>query len=103
MSGNEVANGCPDVAVVGGDLAVVAIQKVVERLASVVDVMGEIRRGQAGAGQVIQQLQADLIGFRKIGRLQLSACDVGKSHGYSPSVSSQTMSSMKPGLAGMCR
>src|SRR5580693_6017944 len=98
MGGNEVANRCPDPSVVGGDLAVTAIQKEVERLPRVVDTAGEIPRGQAGPGQVILQPEANFVGFRQAGRQQLPAYRVGKSHGYSPSVSSRTMSSMKSGL-----
>src|ERR1035441_8056239 len=44
MSRNEAANRCPDGAVVGGDPAVIAIQKGVNRLPSVVDAAGKIWR-----------------------------------------------------------
>src|ERR1019366_8862719 len=37
MGGNEVANRCPDEAIVGGDPAVMAIQELIDRLPSVVD------------------------------------------------------------------
>ncbi len=91
-------------AVVGGDLAVAAIQKEVERFPGVVDAAGEVRRCHAGPGQVILQLQPDFVGFRQAGRQQLLAYRVGNSHGcYSPSVSSRTMSSMKSGRAAVCR
>ena len=53
MGGNEVANRCPDEGVVGGDPAVMAIQKVVDRLPGVVDAAGEVRGCHAGPGQVI--------------------------------------------------
>ena len=103
MGGDEVANRCPDQAVVGGDPAVMAVQKLIDRLPGVVDAAGEVRRCHAGPGQVILQLQANFVGFRQAGRQQLPAFRVGKSHGYSPSVSSRTMSSMKSGLAAVWR
>src|ERR1022692_2973857 len=53
MGGNEVANRCPDEAVVGGDPAVMAIQELIDRLPSVVDAAGKIWRCHAGSGQVI--------------------------------------------------
>jgi hypothetical protein len=43
MSRNEAANRCPDGAVVGGDPAVIAVQKGVDRLPGVVDAAGEVR------------------------------------------------------------
>ena len=98
MGGDEVANRCPDESVVGGDPAVVAVQKLIDRLPGVVDAAGKIRRCHAGPGQVILQLQANFGGFRQARRQQLPAYRVGKSHSYSPSVSSRTMSSMKSGL-----
>src|ERR1019366_514646 len=97
MGRNEVANRCPDEAVVGGDPAVMAVQKLIDRLPGVVDAAGEVRGCHAGSGQVILQLQADFGRFRQARRQQLPAYRVGKSHGYSPSVSSRTMSSMKSG------
>src|ERR1019366_3551652 len=44
MSRNKAANRCPDGAVVGGDPAVIAIQKGVNRLPGVVDAAGKVRR-----------------------------------------------------------
>src|ERR1035441_4025012 len=103
MGRNEVANRGPDEPVVGGDPAVVAVQKLIDRLPGVVDAAGKIWRCHAGPGQVILQLQANFGRFRQAGRQQLSAYRVGKSHSYSPSVSSRTMSSMKSGRAAVCR
>src|ERR1022692_411555 len=100
---DEAANRCPDGAVVGGDPAVIAIQKGVDRLPGVVDAAGKIRRCHAGPGQVILQLQPNFDGFRQAGRQQLPAYRAGKSHDYSPSVSSRTMSLMKSGRAAVCR
>src|ERR1022692_3139685 len=97
MSRNEAANRCPDGAVVGGDPAVIAIQKGVDRLPGVVDTAGKIWRCHAGPSQVILQLQPNFGGFRQTRRQQLPSYRAGKSHGYSPSVSSRTMSSMKSG------
>ena len=82
MGGDEVANRCPDQAIVGGDPAVMAIQKLIDRLPRVVDAAGEVRRCHAGAGQVILQLQPNFVGFRQAGRQQLLAYRVGNSHGY---------------------
>src|ERR1022692_4309431 len=103
MGGNEVANRGPDQPVVGGDPAVMAVQKLIDRLPGVVDAAGYIWRCHAGPGQVILQLQPDFGGFRQARRQQLPAYRVGKSHDYSPSVSSRTMSSMKSGLATVGR
>src|ERR1039458_4389474 len=103
MSRNEVADRCPDKAVVGGDSAVVAIQKLIDRLPGVVDAAGEIWGCHAGPGQVILQLQANFGGFRQARCQQLPAYRAGKSHGYSPSVSSRTMSSMNSGRVMVCR
>src|ERR1019366_50776 len=80
MSRNEAANRCPDGAVVGGDPAVIAIQKGVDRRPGVVDAAGKIWRCHAGPGQVILQLQANFGGFRQACRQQLPAYRVGKSH-----------------------
>src|ERR1022692_4776174 len=80
MSRNEAANRCPDRAVVGGDPAVIAIQKGVDRLPSIVDAAGKIRGCHAGPGQVILQFQANFGRFRQARRQQLSAYRVGKSH-----------------------
>ena len=84
MGGDEVANRGPDEAVVGGDPAVMAVQKLIDRLPGVVDAAGEIRGCHAGPGQVILQLQANFGGFRQAGRQQLPAYRVGKSHGLFP-------------------
>src|ERR1019366_6415841 len=97
MSRNEIANRCPDGAVVRGDSAVIAVQKGVDRLPGVVDAAGGGRRGPAGPGQVILQLQTNFGRFRQARRQQLSAYRAGKSHDYSPSVSSRTMASMNSG------
>jgi hypothetical protein len=43
MGRNKAADRCPDGAVVGGDPAVIAIQKGVDRLPGVVDAAGEVR------------------------------------------------------------
>src|SRR5450756_821932 len=102
MGRNEVANRGPDEAVVGGDPAVMAVQKGVDRLPGVVDAAGEVRGCHGGPGQVILQLQANFGGFRQACLQQLSAYRVGKSHDYSPSVNSRTMSSMKSGRAAVC-
>src|ERR1022692_1081520 len=59
MGGNEVANRGPDQPVVGGDAAVMAVQKLIDRLPGVVDAAGEVWRCHAGASQVILQLQAN--------------------------------------------
>src|SRR5450759_1114930 len=53
MGRNEVANRCPDEAVVGGDSTVMAIQKLIDRLPGVVDAAGEVRGYHTGPGQVI--------------------------------------------------
>src|ERR1039457_4550692 len=103
MSRNEAANRGSDRAVVGGDPAVIAVQKGVDRLPGVVDAAGKIWRCHAGPGQVILQLQANFGGFRQACRQQLPAYRAGKSHDYSPSVSSRTMSLMKSGRAAVCR
>src|ERR1019366_8934414 len=103
MGCNEVADRCPDKPVVGGDPAVMAVQKLIDRLPSVVDAAGKIWRCHAGPRQVILQLQPNFGGFRQARRQQLPAYCVGKSHGYSPSVSSRTMSSIKSGRAAVCR
>jgi hypothetical protein len=42
MGGNEVADCGPDEAVVGGDPAVMAIQKLIDRLPGVVDAAGKV-------------------------------------------------------------
>src|ERR1039457_51599 len=81
MGRNEVADRCPDEAVVGGDPAVMAIQKLIDRLPGVVDAAGKIWGCHAGAGQVILQLQPDFGRFRQACRQQLPAYRVGKSHG----------------------
>src|ERR1035438_978387 len=80
MSRNEAANRCPDGAVVGGDPAVIAVQKGVNRLPGVVDAAGKIRGCHAGPSQVILQLQPNFGGFRQARRQQLSAYRAGKSH-----------------------
>src|ERR1035441_10414272 len=105
MSRNEAGNRWRDGAVVGGDPAVMAVQKGVNRLPGVVDAAGEVRGCHAGPGQVILQLQPNFGGFRQARLQQLSAYRAGKSHAYSPSVSSRTMSLMKSGLmaAAVCR
>src|SRR5664279_1951560 len=103
MGLNEIANCRPDETVVGGDPAVMAIQKLIDRLPGVVDAAGKIWRRHAGPGQVVLQLQANFGGFRQARRQQLPAYRVGKSHGYSPSVSSRTMSLMKSGRVMVCR
>src|ERR1022692_3038134 len=81
MGCNEAANRCPDGAVVGGDPAVIAIQKGVDRLPGVVDAAGEVRGCHAGPGQVILQLQANFGRFRQARCQQLPAYRAGKSHG----------------------
>src|SRR5664280_1787105 len=58
MGGNEVADRGPDEAVVRGDPAVMAVQKLIDRLPGVVNAAGKIWRCHAGPGQVILQLQA---------------------------------------------
>src|ERR1035441_9153666 len=103
MGRNEVANRGPDEPVVGGDPAVVAVQKLIDRLPGVVDAAGKIWGCHAGPGQVVLQLQANFGRFRQTGRQQLPSYGVGKSHSYSPSVSSRTMSSIKSGLATVGR
>src|ERR1039457_6878066 len=103
MGRNEVADRCPDEAVVGGDPAVMAIQKLIDRLPGVVNAAGKIWGCHAGAGQVILQLQPNFGRFRQARCQQLPAYCVGKSHGYSPSVSSRTMSSMKSSRAAVLR
>src|ERR1017187_2006191 len=80
MGGNEVANRCPDEAVVGGDPAVMAIQKGVNRLPGVVNTAGKSRGCHAGPGQVILQFQANFGRFRQARLEQLPAYRVGKSH-----------------------
>src|ERR1039457_2859560 len=80
MSRNEAANRCSDRAVVGGDPAVIAVQKGVDRLPGVVDAAGKIWRCHPGPGQVILQFQPDFGRFRQACRQQLSAYRVGKSH-----------------------
>src|ERR1039457_1661488 len=103
MGGNEIADRGPDEAVVGGDPAVMAVQKLIDRFPGVVDAAGKIRRCHAGPGQVILQLQPNFGRFRQARRQQLPTYRVGKSHDYSPSVSSRTMSSMKSGRVMVCR
>src|ERR1019366_2862362 len=80
MSSNEVADRCPDEPVVGGNPAVMAIQKLIDRFPGVVDAAGKIRGCHAGPGQVILQLQPNFGGFRQACRQQLPAYRVGKSH-----------------------
>src|ERR1035438_8276357 len=80
MGGNEVADCGPNEAVIGGDPAVMAVQKLIDRLPGVVDAAGKIWGRHAGPGQVILQLQANFGGFRQARRQQLPAYRVGKSH-----------------------
>src|ERR1019366_4319063 len=90
MGRNEAANRCPDGAVIGGDPAVIAVQKGVNRLPGVVDAAGEVWRCHAGPGQVILQFQPNFGRFRQACCQQLLAYCAGKSHDYSPSLSSRT-------------
>src|ERR1017187_961895 len=68
MGRNEVANRGPDEPIVGGDSAVMAVQKLIDRLPGVVDAAGEVRGCHAGPGQVILQFQPNFSGFRQAGR-----------------------------------
>src|ERR1035441_1674761 len=65
MGRNKVTDRCPDEAIVRGDPAVMAVQKLVDRLPSVVDAAGKIWRCHAGPGQVILQLQPNFGRFRQ--------------------------------------
>jgi hypothetical protein len=63
MGRDEVANCCPDVAVVGGNPAVVAVQKLVDRLPGIVDTAGKVGRCHARSGQIILQLKTNFGGL----------------------------------------
>src|ERR1019366_3399383 len=80
MGRDEAANRCPDGAVVGGDPAVIAVQKGVDRLPGVVDAAGKIWGCHAGPGQVVPYFQPNFSGCRQARRQQLLAYRAGKSH-----------------------
>src|ERR1017187_10276148 len=84
MGRNEVSDRGPDEAVVGGDPAVMAIQKLIDRFPGIVDAAGKIWGCHAGPGQVVLQLQANFGRFRQACLQQLSTYRVGKSHGLLP-------------------